>query len=1275
MKKNEHSSESPNNQEVGLNPKPELTTSPIFVQTLFGVTPASASSSSPLTVRRLTNNLPPLIPLSRPLPIRDAHELASDVSSSASPFMISDNEVISSPTVTPEKEKTSTVIDTLSQIVIEQSRSQEIELAPLPPTRPRARRDQISAPLDSFMKDLAIPAGSFDVAERAMLDILLAPKTWKNKLPTYLSVPAISGLITKVLFYMSIRQKDLVSSEALTGLTEEDLNKGVWLQGNAIPLYSQQAITRAYRIAGFSNTISFVNGMWLLLYMSLQANAFALSLQNGEMDYKFSDIFLDPYNIIKLVTDDRESSKASLANSLSGYVVWPFLVGVPFLAGVISSWRYGKVAHNLSEESKHADIKLLKNYEPGIWNDYPSWYLPGHSLRNALDRLRMNLLYNGNESAEYRKQAFEVLQQFIAKAKGHSQLHAQTLMASLAYDISERDLLKAKQRLSDVDYTPIVKTKANALYKLMGAAFSLRPNENEGYLDAFLRGGKTRYLTHHQQLGYTGNLLLLFVVYDLVVTFDHVSLSLIVLKGLINAIKNIAALIQCKQDNKVWVWRKESKIYVCTVCGDVAELAYHDIFTQESCVTSFLARPQPAHKIVDFFNNHNLQGITNLDFSTQLNAGGTPNHNASELDSIFTTVNERAPMLNSFSFTGDYNNAFLTTVPDSSYAGGPLGRFLANAKHVSIADFSYLFLQANGTVDFASYLNQTRLTSLNYSGNIIGDIGFAALTHALPQTQLVTLNTMHSENSDDVVEDFVAACRSLPSLIDISFGASYTTDASAEWLSQLLLKPNLRNFAVYSYLYTDVAIMYYAAQLAHATHLTAFSIEYYSMLNEATIRALADSMAEIPLQQVQLLGFDGSATVPGLGYLFYKLKDTRINELQIGGSACPDEASAEHVELYLPQSQVTRFIVTDCYNPALSDRATAQLANGIYHSKVSFLSITLMDLSNGVLGGFQKVLLAPELKTVLFSLNNFNEAFNLALVETLPLSRLNTFRIGNSNGVTDAVINRAAEVLSQTRLNTIRFGDESISRFSIQRLFDAAIQPGSNIQSLEILCSQLGDEGADYIASRLEGSRLESLLLVESKISDAGAMKIAQALVRVNQVNLLWLDLITQNKPRTIEPTTQMTLLNLGGNNISPAGAQAIYDTLHYTNIPVSAIYLTNENLTIAQLSEISLTSSASRQATIPWPVQWTYMLLITLPHQMLTSASQFISNEEEDNDSIIDLTGDAVLSALLVLLAYKLLFSSLKQRIEKQSRYGFFDSKTTDVSELNETKQNCTMR
>ena len=1309
MEKYVHANDSSNDQELPLTPNPGVSVSHSFFQSLSSPL-TSASSSSPLTAgfpygaRRLANNsLPPLVPYGpRLLPISDAVEPTDSAlpSSNTLPQQVLINVVEEegsgselSPTSTPEKAKlnysASTATDTppssherldFNDISLSPATSsteivpsaalnkQAIELAPLP-TRQRARRDQVSKPLATFLEQMAIPVHAFDASERAMLDVILSPKTWKQKLPAYLSLPAASEVITKVLFYLSINKKDLglASPQALPGLTETELNKALRLQNHAMPLFNQKAITRAYRIAGFSNKVSLVGNVWLLLYLSLQINAIALNV------YNLSDIFLDPYNIVKFVTDSSQSTKASLANSLSGYVVWPFLIGIPLIAGSFSSWRYGKMAQSMSEASKQADLELLKNYTPSTASDYLRWYLPNHPLSGALTRLRLNLLYNGNESTAYRDQAFEVLMQFLAKARGHTQLSARAIMASLAFDISLQDLIKAKAIFPRADYTQTIKMIGKANFNLMGAAFLLSPQEHENPLDAFLRAGITRYLTYRQQLGHAGNLLLLFILYDFYVSYGDTSLTLIVLKGIINGIKNIEEMVKCKQDNKVWVWRKESKIYVCSACGDVLELAYQDIWTQESCVTAFLDRLQPAEKIVDFFNQHNLQDITSLDFSTQISAAGTPYHNASDLDAIFSAINKRVPLLSNFSFTANLDNIFLDVTPDSSYAGAPLGRFLANAKQLRSADFSYLCLQANGTVALASYLNQTTLTSLNYTGNLIADIGLAAITQALPQTQLKALNVKYSENSDETVQPFVDACLATPSLVDITYGASYTTDASAQWLSQLLLKPNLINFAVYSYLYTDVAIMFYAAQLAQAKNLTAFSIEYYSMLNETTIRALTDSLAQIPVQQLMIQGYSGDPTVPGLDYFFYRLKDTLINILTIGGSACIDEASSAAFATYFPQSQVQLFQVGYCYNPALSANATNQFANGLYRSNISFLLLNSMSLSNGFSGNFQQVLLAPKLETVVLTLNDIDESLNLALIDQLPASNLRTLRIFTGNGITDTVVNRTADILSQTQLNTIRFGDESITRFSIQRLFDKAIQPGSNIQSFEIYESQLGDDGASYIASRLPGTSLTTLLLGTSQIGDVGAINIAQALTRHMRSNLLWLDLVTQADPNTIEPTTQLTLLNLGSNNLSPIGARAVFDNLHYTNIPSSHTILAGNNLTLDDLSEISLTSSASRQATIPWPIQLSYMLLVTLPQQVLNSSPQLIGHKEDNNESLTDSCKDVVFSILIMFLAYKLIFSPLKEKLQRTTGFGFFDTKTNNTSSLND--EYCTAR
>jgi Ran GTPase-activating protein (RanGAP) involved in mRNA processing and transport len=1144
-------------------------------------------------------------------------------------------------------------------------------------TRQRAQQNKISTPLEIFLQQMNISLDAFEQSELAMLEVILAPKTWKQKLPSYLRLPLTSDLIAKVLFYMMVHKKDLASTEARSSLSEKELSAGFLRHGRAIPipLDNKQAFIRAYQITGFSNAVSWVGGVWLLLYLSLQVNAFILAIKNGQTDYKFSDIFLEPYNLYQLFTDAGNSTKASLTNSLSSYAVWPFLIGIPLLGGIFSSWRYGKMAQQNTQNTDQAHLDLLKmeQYTSNLWLDHLRWYIPNHPMSGPLNRLRMNLLFNANESIERRSQAFDALTRFLAKAKGHTQLRAREVMAALAFSISPADLIKAKQIFPDADYTQVIKTMGKAYFNLIGAAFSLKPKDNESYLDAVLRAGKTRKLSHNQQLGHAGNLLLLFILYDLYISYSDVSLSLIILKGIIKAFKNLDDMVKCKQADKVWAWRKESKTYECSVCGDEDQLAYSDIWSQESCVTAFLGRPQPAQAIVNFFNNHNLQGITSLDFSAQLNAGWTPFHNANELDTIFSIINQRTPMIVNFTFSGNGHGLLLDTFPDSSYAGAPLGRFIANAKQLKIADLSNLYLQANGTIALAPYLNQTQLTSLNLSGNILGDMGINAMIDVLPQLPLESLNLMYSENSDYTVKSLVKACLSIPSLVDVTYGASYTTDASAEWVSQLFLKPGLRSLFIYSYFYTDVAIMFYAARMAQAKNLTKFDIQYYSMTNESTIHALSDSLTQTPIQQLRMHGFSSNPTVPGLDYFFYRLKDTSINILELGGSTCPDEASTEAFSTYFPLSQVQQLSINYCTNPTLSANATAQFASGLYKSNISSLFIGSMSLSSNLDTNFQQVMLAPQLESLELTYNFFDESLIYALINQLPDSQLHTLRIYTNNGVNDNAVNKVADLLSQTKLSTIRFGGANISQLAVEHLFDKATQPGSSIKSFEIFESQLGDDGASYIASRLPSTSLNNLFLGTSKIGDRGASKIAQALVQYTRPNLLWLDLISQADFTTIEPATQLRSLNLAGNSISAIGAQAVFENLHYTNIPPSDTYLDGDNLTIAELSAISMTSSASRQATIPWPIHFSYVLLVTIPHQLLSSASQLITNREHSYGSATDSCRDIISSLLMMLLAYKLIFSPLKQKLERASRLGFFDTRTKNTPSSSEGNNNIT--
>lgn len=575
----------------------------------------------------------------------------------------------------------------------------------------------------------------------------------------------------------------------------------------------------------------------------------------------------------------------------------------------------------------------------------------------------------------------------------------------------------------------------------------------------------------------------------------------------------------------------------------------------------------------------------------------------------------------------------------------------------------------------APYLPFTKLTSLNLNANIAGDLGILALAKILSQTQLTSLNVNNCESSDIAISPFVAACLATPWLVDIAFGASYTSDASAEELSKLLLQPNLKSLTVYSYLYTDLALMFYASRLHHAKNLTKFSIEYYSMTNAETIRALSDGLAETDNQELILQGYNNEATVPDLSYFFYKLKDMPTTSLQIGGSACVDEASAEAFSLYVPQSQVRKFYVLFCANPALSENATAYFANGLFQSNIRFLSLNTINLSNGFSGNFQRIILAPNLEFLELFSTNLDESVSLKIVELLPDSHINTLRMAFS-GVTNKVINQTADILSQTRLKVIRFGDYNISASSITRLFDSAILPGSSIEGFEIYGSYLGDEGASYIASRLPGTSLKYLMLQASSIGDIGAINIAEALVHSVRYNLLWLDLLLQADPIRIEPATHLTSLFLRENSITSIGASAIFKQLPYIDLPyINTDFSTNSNLTSTQLAELSMTSSASRQATIPWPVQLTFALLFTLPKQLVNSVSEHLrscvsplsdmkNNKSESTHSNIDL----ITSLLIMFIMYQFIHSYMKEKHTKRNQFRFFDA-TDSINAIDEAR------
>ncbi|MFY7698540.1 MAG: hypothetical protein ACOVQX_07025 [Legionella sp.] len=1236
----------------------------------------NSSHSGPVPVDNMLSS--PTLSPPRSLPMRDASDSSGDNSplTGTPPLQpailinsvnnsLSNNS--SSPSITPEKPKRD---DNMAEY-------EAIELGRLPPslqpqtkesqttdhsiqiipedgssiTRSRATTNPVSEPLALFLKQMNISSDDFDSFELGMLNIIFSPKTWQQRVPTWVSLPSVSSLITKVAFYLSIRVQDL-AAPGTTVANGTNITKHLSITGQAIPLYNQQAITRAYRINGFSNTISWVGSLWLLLYLSLQINAFILAVHDGQTDYSFRDIFFEPFDLSKLFTGSSQSTKASLANSVSSYYVWPFLIAIPLVAGVFSGWRYGKMAQSTNADSLELDIKQLKEYSPSARLDYWRWYLPKHPLSGPLKRISLYLRYQANIPDDAREKIFTTLVEFSAKAKGHTQLRAREVIASLTFAINPQDLVKAKAIFPDLDYTQTIKTMGKAYSNLNSAAFSLKPNDHENQLDALLRAGKTRYITHEQQLGYAGSFLALFILYDFYVSYGDLSLALIVLKGLINAFKNIDEMLKCKQANKVWSWRKESKIYVCSVCGDELQVAYRDIWTQETCVTAFMARTQPAQKIINFFQKHNLQGVTSLDFSAQLKADYTVYHTAAELDAIFAVINQQLPKLNNFIFISDSTAYSFTPLPNSFYAGAPLGRFLAKASQLKTINLSYLCLQ-NGSISLISSLANSTITTLNLYGNLIGDDGVAALINTMQYLpNLQTININDCESSDLPVVDFVEACLKLPGLTNITYGSTYITDDSAAPLAQLLQKPNLRTFSIYGGTYTDKALQSFAAQLPYAKNLTSLSLEYWSMTNQSTIEALTDALNQLPLQYLRLLGQNVEPTVAGMAYFFAHLNRLpRLQELTLAASTCPDEDNAAAFEATFPSSAINNLKILYCYNPALSINATTKIMSGLAKSNLTALYIKATDLSNTQAAHMQHLLNAPKLNQLYFRQNGFDETVSLNLVKQLPHSAVTIFEIYD-NGITSPVVDTLADLVLKTKLILIGImgGGES----SIRRLFKQATQLGSPVRKLAFISDQINDDTAEMIAKNLPNTALTEFTLKNTNISDQGVQAIAKALIRPTKYQPLWLDRLVQNNQDTIESATQLTTLNLVDSKMTISGAQALYNNLPYTNIAITNLSLPGPHVSSEQLAELRFTSAASRSATIPWPVQLSYALLFTLPQQTWTSARRFIyANEYQDPSANSFKT--LFTTCLFLLLTYKFFNASLKKISCSNVCFGLF--------------------
>jgi hypothetical protein len=986
------------------------------------------------------------------------------------------------------------------------------------------------------------------------------------------------------------------------------------LTSSALLLGSENALKGVSRVSAFLDTSdSLLNGVWNAFLTSLIINGLVNYLLYPE-EREPTDL-VDAFGItglrnilcIRSIETIRNSFLCSsnyqkgyddiLSSSLSSYYIWPFIAGTPLIFGVINAIHASWNMKKLEKQDIKVLIQQLREYEPGFWADGLGWLftaaipdllppvailfiLPQPAIKQALEKIRHSIIWDGRLSAKARKKLFNELREFAEQRSQFTQMKALSMLADIVEGINFKNLALMKEEGVDEEtIKTLIIIKAQALKYLVFLAnhYNL-PEEPYSKFKPLFRYLYANYLMWN--LGYPQQAFLqpLFFFSKAVKLYYTLLFLKAILGGTIEIINNYLDKKNCLEAGNEWSYFASIDLWNCTVCEDF-NIFYRDIFNVTHCVRGYFngALRRSFDDIMNNITNRgqkkNLWGINrsfNLGEITELNFTDI-DFKPGQLALLLNALKPKMVGLQNFRINGLHFN-----LTDSD----AVGQFI-QATPIEKLEL-WVNLNDEWLISIANVLPKSTIKHLSLKGYFSFNISISAIEALAKGLENSSVKELDIGPEDNVMEIITAilpylnitrlevdsdhvGCLALAKLLPLS---------PIQWL-KIKHYPFLENFSLCA-----------NALIKAITNIThEFNLDLQHSLDDNSINLLAKAL---PISTLKTLKFKPKigVTQPSISALIQAFPKSQLVDCEIDFNFNDRELNCSVIIRQL----------ADALNLSMINRFPFELSTRNSRDielLTSFLPNKLRKITHLSLSYIGNEIVAEQVKAFLKVLPHTN------------IEELSLFGINMRN--TSAVL---AEFLPQTMIKILRIR-EQLTVEDISFLTKALKQ--SKIEELNLSNIGIGDEGARVLFEGLQGSPVKILNLFSNGITDIGAKYIAQALATTKHG--LWIEKInTANQMSLIRsfaynPRTRLTSVEyLGHNSLTNEGAKAICNVLPQTEILPSRL-LWDGKLRINQsiIDNCGVVSSSnSLRPTGP------YVLLYRLFQASRQSLSTFVFNSYE---------------------------------------------------------------
>lgn len=958
----------------------------------------------------------------------------------------------------------------------------------------------------------------------------------------------------------------------------------IWPQANHFQFAAKSLLQEIYAEVGFMNgTTSLVMKVWTILLSSF--------------------VFVDAYNFYAYpesrfgntlwdVIAGQTNNEQQLSRSLLSPAVWPELVIVPILWGLL---RGGINMLRLSQmTSQYLDdlCEELRNYQPSFWRDgiLPLLW-PFTQTQRQLSQLSLTLLWNGRLEQEDFEKAFETLLDLSTKSRFLRQLKILSVLAELADGANAKDLGRLHQAgIEPERILSLLKYKLQAFELLIRFAngqvdvissskSSMATYETNGWMSSLY----AHYLLWCLGQPQKNSLSLLFWLYKLGIFYLKGRLFWLLGQGVKLMIDDYLAKLACKKEGKLWLYMERFRKSECTTCGNL-KIAYPYVFDIENCATYYFNLPRKEEEIIAFFEIPSTQQLKTLSLSQQ----DLP---STSFTNVLNELYKKAPNLEVLLL----NKTASTPRTDilSATANAALGKIFT-LPALRYIDLSFQNLGPESAAAIGKALEKSSIKALYLNGNHIGAEGAKFLTL---NSRLEILSLDGNGIGDTGLKYLIPSSPQLP-MQYLSLATNGIGPNGMEFLASLLSRVRIRNLNLgYNNLGVNGSISL-AAILRNNTGIQIISLRFNNMEVEG-IKAIAAVLPQAGILSMDLRG--NNLGDDGLRFLSNALSNgAKVQNLHLAQNGF-SAAGIKFLADALPWSQVKVLYI---YTNNIGDEGAGYLAAAFPQSLLQDLDIGNSNLGIQGIRWIIDALLKSQIQYLSLWQSHIGNETMQFIAASLPQAKIHTLFLGGNNLGNDGA-KYAAALLSQSKtLKSLDLGMNGISDQGAEFLAAASTQ--SPLQYLEIYDNLLGDKGAVAFASALSKfkSPLQYFDLGGNGIGDIGAKALAEVLVyQPRKQGLLWINTLdpdTKTELAYAAPNTNLKALGLRDNALHDDGAKAICQALPSAGIAFThSVYFFNQGIrTTSMLYGNPVNNTALRDecyvtsGAIPNAPLWTRMLL-----------------------------------------------------------------------------------